>query len=287
MSESEVGIPYFDELLKLMGSDEEIRQAFGKDVHWGYWEDPKMADGSVESFVAASEALTRKTISHAPLRNGIRILDVGCGFGGTIHLLNETVENCELVGINIEERQLARARSQVTPKNGNTIEFLRMDANELHFEETFDVIFAVECIFHFDRPKFFHLLKRHLKQDGRFVITDFVVNRWKSCLFSIVEKLSHGATVATYGDIDLSYSVRRYRQVAAAVGLECSLDEDITRNTLPTYEFVLRQIAKMEDPVRVENFTKATEGLEKVSRWGILGYHVLAFSHTGATTGSS
>jgi len=215
MSETEGGIPYFDELFKLIGSDEEWCRAFGKNVHWGYWEDPAKADGSIDSFVEAADALTKKTVLEAPLRDGIRILDVGCGFGGTIQMLNELVKDSHLIGVNIEERQLARARERVQAKNGNTIEFIHMDANELQFEEPFDVIFAVECIFHFDRPRFFRHIKRLLKPEGRFVITDFVVKRWKMPIFRALNAISRNATLATYGDIDLSYSLARYRKVAA------------------------------------------------------------------------
>ena len=279
MSETEGGIPYFDELFKLIGSDEEWCRAFGKNVHWGYWEDPAKADGSIDSFVEAADALTKKTVLEAPLRDGIRILDVGCGFGGTIQMLNELVKDSHLIGVNIEERQLARARERVQAKNGNTIEFIHMDANELQFEEPFDVIFAVECIFHFDRPRFFRHIKRLLKPEGRFVITDFVVKRWKMPIFRALNAISRNATLATYGDIDLSYSLARYRKVAAEAELRCSHDLDISRNTLPTYAFVLRQIKKVADAERSARFRRATEGLDKATRWGILGYHVIAFSH--------
>jgi|GEM_PF-2062110 len=61
--------------------------------------------------------------------------------------------------------------------------------------------------------------------------------------------------------------------------LRCSNDLDISRNTLPTYAFVLRQIKKVADAERSARFRRATEGLDKATRWGILGYHVIAFSH--------
>lgn len=278
MNKTPEGIPYFDELLKLVAADEDTRRAFGENVHWGYWEKPDEADGGVDSFVEASRDLTRKTLSEAPLQDGLRILDVGCGFGGTIGLLNGMVRNSQLVGINIEERQLERARANVTPDNGNTVEFLRMDANELDFEEPFDVIFAVECIFHFDRPRFFGHIRRLLKPSGRFVITDFIVQPWKMPVFRLLDFLSRGSTLATYGDIDLSYSVRRYEQLAQGADLAMVRDLDISRNTLPTYAFVLEQIAKVPDPARAQKFRRATEGLEKATRWGILGYHILAFA---------
>jgi cyclopropane fatty-acyl-phospholipid synthase-like methyltransferase len=88
-------------------------QAFGRHVHWGYWENPKKADGSVSDFVAAAENLCQRVCDAASVKDGAKLLDVGCGFGGTIASLNERITNTVLVGLNIDERQLIRARSNL------------------------------------------------------------------------------------------------------------------------------------------------------------------------------
>ena len=49
----------------------------------------------------------------AEIRDGMRIIDVGCGFGGTIASLNERFSELELVGVNIDSRQLERATDMV------------------------------------------------------------------------------------------------------------------------------------------------------------------------------
>ena len=56
----------------------------------------------------------------------------------------------EMTGLNIDPRQLEVARKEVLPENGNTIDFIEADAVSLPFpDDTFDVVLAVECIFHF------------------------------------------------------------------------------------------------------------------------------------------
>jgi len=174
------GLPYFDRLcekLALLESSNETEQVearrierlLGKHVHLGYWRDPEEAiksrNASYDDFVVATEAMASLHFEVAGIKNGQALLDVGCGFGGTIESINERYQNMNMVGLNIDPRQLARARQQVTPKatHGNKIDFVEGDACELpeRFANKFDVVMAVECIFHFpSRLEFFRQAQR-------------------------------------------------------------------------------------------------------------------------------
>jgi hypothetical protein len=82
--------PYFDTLFQLLqDNDPDTLAAFGRHVHWGYWESPDSADGSAQDYARAAERLCRRVCDAADIRDGQRIVDVGCGFGGTIASLNE------------------------------------------------------------------------------------------------------------------------------------------------------------------------------------------------------
>src|SRR5262249_40386438 len=130
--------------------------AFARHVHWGYWPDPAAADGSAEDYARAAERLCRRVCAAAAVRDGLRVLDVGCGFGGTLASLNERFDGLHMVGVNIDLRQLDRARLLVRPSPGNAVRFVEADALSLPFADaSFDVVLAVECIFHFgDRAAF-------------------------------------------------------------------------------------------------------------------------------------
>ena len=54
--------------------------------------------------------MNRVTVSRAAagIADGQHILDVGCGFGGTVASLNENFSRVHLLGVNIDERQLER-----------------------------------------------------------------------------------------------------------------------------------------------------------------------------------
>ena len=62
----------------------------------------------VERLCAQADAL-RVRVSRDD--TGVRLVDAGCGFGGTLAHLDEQVRGAALVGLNIDRRQLERARA--------------------------------------------------------------------------------------------------------------------------------------------------------------------------------
>ena len=63
-----VSLPYFDILLgEIQNGKRDIATAFGRHVHWGYWDDAHPSDGTMENFVAAGDrALGRKPVRDFP-----------------------------------------------------------------------------------------------------------------------------------------------------------------------------------------------------------------------------
>jgi hypothetical protein len=97
-----VDLPYFDQILDHFdrSPNSQISKAMRRHVHWGFFSSPT-ADASLDSCVAAAETMTELICTAGCVGNGLRILDVGCGFGGTVAHLNERLTGCELVGLNI------------------------------------------------------------------------------------------------------------------------------------------------------------------------------------------
>jgi ubiquinone/menaquinone biosynthesis C-methylase UbiE len=279
MAQTNVRLPYFDNLLAAFSTgNTEVIQAFGRHVHWGYWDDPAAADGSVVDFAKAAEKLCRLVCDAGGVNDGLRILDCGCGFGGTIASLNERFSNLQMVGLNIDGRQLARARQEVMPTNNNQIEFIEGDACQLPFEDnSFDIVLAVECIFHFpSRDRFFQEVQRVLRPGGKLALSDFVPLAAAQPIFRFFDTFVSGSVQRTYGDLNFRYSLNDYQKLAKTVGLVMAPAENITLNTLPTYPVVRRLVNYMS--TFGSEMNSVTGGMELISRLELVRYLILSFA---------
>lgn len=141
------------------------RLLWGRHIHHGLWEGD-------ESPCAAQQRLTDTVVSAAGLQGGERVLDVGCGMGGSsIHLAQAL--NCSVVGITISrlQRRWARWSARWHGVSAST-EFRCQDAEQASFEPaSFDVIWSIECTEHlYDKPVFFQRAAQWLKPGGRMAI---------------------------------------------------------------------------------------------------------------------
>jgi ubiquinone/menaquinone biosynthesis C-methylase UbiE len=275
-SQARTSLPYFDVLLQKLDSGiSALDLAFGRHVHWGCWPDPKRATGTPEDFAAAAELLSKKVYGAAGVGSGQKVLDAGCGFGGTLASLNENFAPIDLTGLNIDPRQIARARGKVQARPGNKLHFVEGDACAMPFpDRSFDVVLAVECIFHFpDRKKFFAEVQRVLKPGGTFAISDFVPRRFFRPYTA--SRFAKDMLAPLFGPVQMSYTLKDYGELAAATGFTPLFEEDITAGTVPTYPF-LRQLKPALDSDEAPN-DWGSYGAEWVSRLGWIGYWILAW----------
>jgi cyclopropane fatty-acyl-phospholipid synthase-like methyltransferase len=273
--------PYFDDLLaRLEKGDATARTAFGRHVHWGFWPDPQRADGTAQDYAAAAERLCRLVCDAAHIADGMRILDVGCGFGGTIASLNEGFHNLDMTGVNIDPRQLARAARTIVPQNGNRIRFVEADACALDFAPgSFDAVLAVECIFHFgSRTEFFRGAARALRPGGHLALSDFVPPPDALAALAARDPGQDEATRITYGRINVSCALDDYRRLAEQVGMTLTASRDVTDGTMPTYAFLQSDLRTRPDRQTARIHARATSRIEIACRVGLLKYTVLAFT---------
>ncbi|MGX2039037.1 class I SAM-dependent methyltransferase [Methylocaldum sp. MU1018] len=271
-----IELPYFDALLSLLDRGHPaVDRAFGRHVHWGYWPEPELADGSPEDFALAAERLSELVYAAAEVGNGQRILDAGCGFGGTIASLNDRFRDIVASGLNIDRRQLRRAGERVPAEPGNALDWIQADACALPFaDRSFDAVLAVECIFHFpSRKKFFEEAYRVLKPGGGLALSDFVPTPLLRPAMTFASRWPVSA--GFYGRCQFHSTLKDYRRLAEETGFVVRHERDITSNTLPTYDFV-RKLAK-DMSVKTASAVVETLFAEGASRLGLLRYLVLAF----------
>jgi tocopherol O-methyltransferase len=141
------------------------RAFWGEHIHHGYWE-------GEESSAAAQVQLVARLAERAAIPQGARVLDVGCGFGGSALWLARH-RGCDVTGITISPVQLKRASEQAQAEGlDHRVRFLVMDANHLDLPPaSFDVVWIIECSEHLaDKCGFMEACARVLRPGGKVAL---------------------------------------------------------------------------------------------------------------------
>lgn len=139
-------------------------------LHFGY-EQP-----GERRHAASLLALNHVMAESVGLRSGERVLDAGCGVGGTSMWLAETYD-CDVVGVNLVEDHVARAERYARERNLMTqvrFEVSDFGATNLPAADR-DVVWAQESACHApDKAPLVEEAARVLRKGGRIVLAEYV-----------------------------------------------------------------------------------------------------------------
>ena len=138
-------------------------------MHYGYW------DEETKSLAQAVTRLNAKLAEYGAIAAADRVLDAGCGVGGSaIYLAREL--GCRVHGITLSERQVETCRRNAARHGvAGLAQFDRRNYLATGLEDaSFDVVWAVESVcYAFDKGDFLREAYRLLRPGGRLVLADF------------------------------------------------------------------------------------------------------------------
>lgn len=134
---------------------------WGRHIHHGYWE----AD---ESPAVAQQQLIDKMSGLLDIQSSDRVLDIGCGMGGSS--IELATRGCSVVGVTLSpfQRRWASTAARLGRVSRQT-RFIAGDVEQIDLPaEDFDVAWSIECTEHlFDKPRLFQRIVHWLRPEGR------------------------------------------------------------------------------------------------------------------------
>jgi tocopherol O-methyltransferase len=210
------------------------RLMWGPHIHHGLWS----AD---ESPQLAQRQLTEELSKLAAIQQGSRVVDIGCGMGGSSIWLAKQL-GCDVTGVTISPVQRTWAK---TSASFNGVQprpvFIRADAEEIHFpERSVDVVWSIECTEHlFDKPAFFRKAATWLKPGGRMAICAWLSGDDEQAKDTqrLVYEVCEGFFCPSLG------TQADYRQWISDAGMQIQSTNIWTKRVLKTWEICRDRVA--------------------------------------------
>lgn len=108
----------------------------------GYWLE------ETESLSEAEAIMLEKTLQRADIKDGMRVLDLGCGWGSFSLYAAATMPNCEFVGLSNSNSQREFIMNRAKERGIENLTILTSDINEFETDLRFDRVVSVEMFEH-------------------------------------------------------------------------------------------------------------------------------------------
>ena len=211
----------------------------------------------------------------AKIQPGVRVLDVGCGYGGTALYLARNFR-CRVDGLTVSPRQARIARRKLARAGLGSLASIgvcdvEQDLQKLETRGEYEVIWTMESSEHLqDKPGYIERAARLLHKRGKFIIAAWTLSKAAPIVGRIAE-LTACPGFQTAGD---------YARQLCCAGLGITSMTDLTERVLPTWEICYRRVTRARllwqlMPAEIQSFLAAIPLMIEAYRWGLMSYTVI------------
>jgi cyclopropane fatty-acyl-phospholipid synthase-like methyltransferase len=195
-------------------------------MHFGYW------DSSTKTLASALRRENQILAEWASIRKSDRVLDAGCGVGGSAIYLAQEI-GCQVCGITLSKSQVRTAKRNAARHHvSQLVDFVVRDFVATGFPDaSFDIVWAIESVCHAEKKiDFLREAYRTLRPGGRIVVADG---------FATKEELSpdEAALMRSWLEgwaVPSLDTVEQFRNDLRAAGFQIDREQDATQNVLPS-----------------------------------------------------
>ena len=134
-----------------------------------YWPD------SIKTLEDAEVAALAATCARASVQNGMRILELGCGWGSLTLWVAENYPDCEITAVSNSVSQGRYIQQRVRQLDLSNVEIITADMKDYQAQGEYDRVLSIEMFEHMRSwPKLFKRISQWLKPDGKMFMHIFV-----------------------------------------------------------------------------------------------------------------
>lgn len=126
------------------------------------------------SLAEAEVEMLRLTCERAGIEDGMRVLDLGCGWGSLSLFVAERYPRCRVTAVSNSESQIAFLRGRAVERGFDGLRAMRADVNAFEPEGRFDRVVSVEMFEHVRNHRaLLERIARWLEEEGRLFVHYF------------------------------------------------------------------------------------------------------------------
>jgi cyclopropane-fatty-acyl-phospholipid synthase len=128
----------------------------------------------VDTLEEAERVALHKTVERAGIEDGMRILDLGCGWGSLSLWIAQQFPRCEVTSVSNSTSQREHIRKQAEKRELANLDVIVCDMNDFDIDKRFDRVVSIEMFEHMrNYPELFRRIDSWLDDGGKFFMHIF------------------------------------------------------------------------------------------------------------------